>query len=191
MFKRDYREPILARLPKYSIGAEIGVYKGEFSSLTLKRLKPREFHLIDPWKCREETIYRAGWYGADKTTQAEMDAIMDAIYESVRSRFARNGTRIHRMTSAEAVKTFPNHYFDWVYVDGDHQYEAVKKDLELYLPKLKPSGFLCGDDYGNPGWWQDGVTRAVNEFISQHPCKTVLIENHQFLMQMFNHSAVG
>ena len=62
----------------------------------------------------------------------------------------------------------------------------MKKDLESYLPKVKPGGFITGDDYGNPGWWQDGVTRAVNEFIGQHPCKAVLIENHQFLLQLSN-----
>jgi methyltransferase family protein len=40
----------------------------------------------------------------------------------------------------------PTHYFDWIYVDGDHQYEAVKKGLESYLPKVKPGGFITGDD---------------------------------------------
>lgn len=180
MFQRDYRDALLARLPRHSVGAEIGVYKGEFSALVKKRLKPRELHLIDPWKCREDSVYRSGWYGADKTSQTEMDAICEAV----RSRFVGNGTQLHRMTSAEAVTQFPNRYFDWVYVDGDHQYGAVKQDLELYLPKLKPSGFLCGDDYGNVGWWEDGVTRAVNEFLSTHPCRTILIENRQFLLQL-------
>lgn len=177
---KDHHDCILARLPKRAVCAEIGVYKGEFSALVLVRLKPREFHLIDPWCCREETAYRSGWYGADRTSQQEMDA----IYQAVESRFGRNGVRIHRSTSAEAVREFPEAYFDWVYVDGDHQYEAVRADLGLYLPKVKPGGFITGDDYGNPGWWQDGVTRAVNDFIAHHACKTVLIENRQFLLQI-------
>lgn len=49
---------------------------------------------------------------------------------------------------------------DVVYVDGNHEYESVSKDLECFWPKITAGGFLCGHDLhdGFPG-----VARAVSE----------------------------
>ena len=37
--------------------------------------------------------------------------------------------------------------FDLIFVDGDRTYDAVKKDLELYWPKVKSGGILVGHGY--------------------------------------------
>jgi hypothetical protein len=34
-----------------------------------------------------------------------------------------------------------------VYIDANHNYEFVNRDPELFLPLVKQSGFLTGDDY--------------------------------------------
>lgn len=60
---------------------------------------------------------------------------------------------------------FPDAYFDFVYVDGNHLYEFVRRDLELFLPKMRRDGILAGDDYSVRGWWEWGVKRAVDEHI--------------------------
>jgi predicted O-methyltransferase YrrM len=51
---------------------------------------------------------------------------------------------------------------DMVFLDGDHEYEAVKRDIALYRPFVRPGGILCGHDY-----WHDhaGVIQAVNESV--------------------------
>lgn len=51
------------------------------------------------------------------------------------------------MTSEEAVKVFRDGFFDGVYIDARHDYEYVKQDIELCLPKIKPGGVICGHDY--------------------------------------------
>ena len=66
--------------------------------------------------------------------------------------------RFLRMTSEEAAPLFPDSYFDFVYIDGDHSYDAVCKDIELWLPKVRWGGLLGGHDY-NMG----RVQRAVND----------------------------
>lgn len=53
--------------------------------------------------------------------------------------------------------------FDYIYIDGDHSYEAVVKDLAAAHKKLRKGGVIVCDDYGNPC----GVKQAVDEF-----CKT-------------------
>lgn len=58
--------------------------------------------------------------------------------------------------------------FDLVFVDGDHEYEAVKKDIEWSIAHLKPGGLLAFHDYRSNTEYEgthDGVDRAVDEFV--------------------------
>ena len=52
---------------------------------------------------------------------------------------------------------------DMVFIDGDHEYENVKRDLEFWKSKLAPGGLLCGHDINI-----EGVKRAVTEIIGEH-----------------------
>jgi predicted O-methyltransferase YrrM len=85
---------------------------------------------------------------------------------------------IHRAGSADAADRFPDGAFDWVYVDGDHTYESVRIDLELYRAKVRPGGILAGDDYGTEGWWQAGVTRSVNELVATGVVEPIRLGTH-------------
>ena len=94
---------------------------------------------------------------------------MDEVYERVLERFeteiADGVVVIHRSASADAAAQFEDASLDWVYVDGNHLYDYVWADLELFAPKIRPGGLLAGDDYGAAGWWDDGVRRAVDRFL--------------------------
>jgi SAM-dependent methyltransferase len=50
---------------------------------------------------------------------------------------------------------------DMVFIDGDHRYETVMKDINNALSFLKPGGIISGHDYGHPLW--TGVKKAVDE----------------------------
>jgi hypothetical protein len=66
-----------------------------------------------------------------------------------------------RMASEVALRilTKKGAYFDLVFIDGDHTYETVKKDITLSLSLAR---VICGDDYPNKG-----VNRAVHETFHQ------------------------
>ena len=49
---------------------------------------------------------------------------------------------------------------DFVYVDGDHSSEGVSRDINLYWPKIKIDGLLCGDN-----WEVTAVRSAVQGFL--------------------------
>ena len=54
---------------------------------------------------------------------------------------------------------------DFVWVDADHEYRQVKKDIYNYLPLINEGGIIGGHDYHcNRAW---GVTQAVNEIFSK------------------------
>jgi len=47
--------------------------------------------------------------------------------------------------SYNAVKSW-NKKFDFIFIDGDHNYEAVKRDCEQWLPLLSAGGFMSFHD---------------------------------------------
>lgn len=66
-----------------------------------------------------------------------------------------------RKLSHEAASDFENESCDVIYIDMEHTYDAVCKDIDMWLPKVKVGGYLAGHDY-NLGSWP-GVVQAVNE----------------------------
>lgn len=52
---------------------------------------------------------------------------------------------------------------DMVFIDGDHEYSMVKRDIELWKPMLVDGGLLCGHDYIWPT-----VNKAVAELVPKH-----------------------
>ena len=131
----DRRGHVLRLIKKGDICAEVGVWKGAFSRQILGR-KPGSLHLVDPWLYIPEFGDRS--YGA---REGSNQSTMDTIYENTKRLFQNNSkVVIHRKTSEEAGSEFTDQYFDFVYIDANHNYEYVKQDLLLYLQKTKNGG---------------------------------------------------
>jgi len=62
--------------------------------------------------------------------------------------------------SYDVADQLPNNSMDLIFIDADHSYDAVKKDIIAYTPKLKKNGLLTGHDIDYPG-----VNKAVKEMI--------------------------
>ena len=86
--------------------------------------------------------------------------------------------RIFVFDAVQAVRTGSDDFFDFVYLDGDHSYEGVTKDLESWYPKLKKFGVMCGDDYGHPSGV--GVIEAVTKFAYRNKLLVHCGEDKQF-----------
>ena len=50
---------------------------------------------------------------------------------------------------------------DMVFIDGDHRYESVLKDIDKAIELVRPGGLISGHDYDHKDWM--GVTKAVDE----------------------------
>jgi hypothetical protein len=48
--------------------------------------------------------------------------------------------------SEDVIPTLKDQSIDILFIDADHRYSAVKRDIELSIPKVKPGGILCGHD---------------------------------------------
>lgn len=166
------RALVVQMLPKGAVGAEIGVWKGDFSARILATAEPKLLHLIDPWVQVDDPDHASAWYSANKGLDIEQ------IYASVQARFAdqiaSGQIQIHRQGSVDGLGGLADASLDFVYIDGDHAYEAVRADLELAVAKVKPGGMICVDDHMLGRWWDDGVVRAVNEVLGAHPSSLML-----------------
>ncbi|MEK6828653.1 MAG: class I SAM-dependent methyltransferase [Nanoarchaeota archaeon] len=58
---------------------------------------------------------------------------------------------------------------DLLFIDGGHDYEQVKKDIQAWAPHVKDEGIVCFHDYKS---W-DGVTKAVDEFFDTEDSQLV------------------
>lgn len=111
---------------------------------------------------------------------------MDGIHDSVQARFAGDDRVVIKREPSLAFQ-FPasdRHTLDWAYIDGDHRYDGVRGDLEHFSRLVSRDGYLLGDDYGlDNQWWGDGVTRAVDDFVSAYDCALVVLGT-QFLISL-------
>jgi predicted O-methyltransferase YrrM len=113
---------------------EIGAYAGEGTAIFGRHFA--EVVSIDPWL-----------NGYDNGDVASHQCPMKWVHREwlERTRDLPN-VRCIRGTSAGAASHFGDGSLDFVYIDGDHRYEAVRSDLELYRPKLRKGGVLAGHD---------------------------------------------
>jgi len=65
------------------------------------------------------------------------------------------------LDTIDAVDKVKDNYYDILFIDADHSFEGVKRDLINYYPKVKETGIIAGHDYfaGFPG-----IIKCVNMF---------------------------
>lgn len=157
------RLKMLERMPKGGRCAEIGVWNGGFSASILDVTAPSELILIDPWDLLSAQPKDEMTHGRHEDSD-----FMAEMFGNVRSRYgALPNVKIRKGFSAEELETFPDDYFDWVYIDGNHLYDFVLKDLEVSFRKVRKGGIIAGDDFF---WKKDGRTHvkdAVLDAIKQ------------------------
>jgi len=138
------------------VGAEVGVNKGENALNILKYLPIKKLYLIDPYQEYKEY--------SDKVTIATQKGLSIAENQAHKrlNRFKDKIVWLKEFSDL-AFKKIPEK-LDFVYIDGNHNYEFVKKDIENYYPLLKEKGILAGHDID----CLDGVLFAFTDFIKKN-----------------------
>lgn len=152
------RNDMLKEIPQNGVCAEIGILKGDFSKEILHTLKPEKLHLVD---VDSESC---------KSAQKRFKDLVDS-----------GVVFLHNRDSSSWLRSMPDNTFDWIYIDGDHSYEGVKKDLEAAHLKLKQDGMISLNDYiffGSSDLTKYGVIEATNEFCIRHNYELVHFALH-------------
>ena len=174
---RPRRWDYLTNLPKGGVGAELGVFRGEFTPHILRITKPRELHLIDGWwELYGDHFPDWGTYtdhGQLSTRQA---------YDEAKRRTAGAAVVFHVGNDLDILPTFADGFFDWVYLDSSHQYDHTMRELEILQHKVAQT--IMGDDWRldpNADDANAGCARAVRDFCEGHGWR--LVEPDRIFLQ--------
>lgn len=137
---------------KYLIGCEMGVSKGANAQNILKELNIKKLYLIDEYK----------FYGGIVTQE-----IHNKTYNDVCNLFKENNkVEIIKKDSFLASKLIKDNELDFIYIDGNHKFDYVLKDLDAWYPKIKEGGIISGHDILNA--YANDVLKAVKEFCNNN-----------------------
>jgi hypothetical protein len=142
----------------YTRGAEIGCRTGGTSGLLLSHCPELFLYCIDLWEYRPDIFTED-----DRTNYDEWD------FPRVKRKFDqtvkpyKNRVEVLQGVSWEMADEIEDGSLDFIFIDADHGYESVKKDITAWVPKLKPGGLVSGHDINWPG-----VLKAVSELLPNY-----------------------
>lgn len=150
-FEPFYSTTLVQYLKDGMVGAEMGVFDGKSVIFLANYIKTHslnvKFYAVDRWLLDEEY---------DRFIQNVKDCgVVDYLVPI-------------RLTSDKAAETFPDNHFDFVFIDGSHDYQSVKLDISYWYPKVKVGGILGGDDYVE--CWAE-VMKAVDDVFGDKALK--------------------
>jgi SAM-dependent methyltransferase len=154
------RVAMLRRMPTGGVAVEVGVQTGGFSRRILDICRPSRLHLID------------------------LDLHSYSIAAAFEPEIKAGVVVLHEDDSAATLARLPDGECDFVYIDGDHSYDGVKRDIEAVRSKVKPDGFLLFNDYT---YWSPceclpyGVVQAVNELCIEDDWEMVYFGLAEFM----------
>lgn len=125
--------------------AELGVYRGDFAAAVLRECPSIEkYYMLDPWRHLDD------W---NKPANKADDVFEGFLAETCqKTEFAAARRVVLRGKTTEVIDRIPDGSLDFAYVDADHTLKGIAIDLIRVWPKIRPGGWLGGDDFSRTVW---------------------------------------
>ena len=120
----------------FTVGAEVGVYRGRYTKALCQAMPNLKLYGIDLWE------QYPGYKDYDGNINDLSDAHKDAL-----QRTAGLNCEFRKGWSNQVVEQFKDESLDFVFIDGNHAYEYVVTDLANWSKKVKKGGIICGHDF--------------------------------------------
>jgi len=155
---KEIYDDVVEKAPFEATFVEVGAWFGKSTNYLAERIKESkkniQFTTVDTWKgTDDESLHQ--------TIVAAYSG--DIYYDFIDNTALSNnyGTfETIKDTSENASKQFPLNSIDYIMIDAGHSYDSLIGDLKNWYHKVKPGGYISGDDYGV----FSGVTQAANDF---------------------------
>jgi cephalosporin hydroxylase len=135
---------------------EVGSWKGKSSAFLAVEIansgKDIQFYCIDTWR------------GSQEHQNMDLNNLYDTFLNNMKP--LSKYYKAIRIDSVEASTMFEDYSLDFVFLDADHSYEGILKDLHAWDRKIKPGGIIAGHDYKNTDFI--GIEKAVHEFYGEN-----------------------
>jgi len=136
---------------------EIGSWQGRSTSFLARAVRDSgngHFFAIDHFKGNvgKEAAYVVG--------EVDLSDLKDRFLSNMKSLELDSSVNLLDMTTAEAAREFKREQVRFLFVDGDHTYEGVSQDIQLFFPLLCPNAVIVFDDFSNAF---PGLLKAVED----------------------------
>lgn len=135
-------------------GAEIGVAGGHFSLELCKAIDGLKLFCVDPWNTYKENKRGGGQEQHDDNFEKTKEKLYGYDVEFIKD------------FSTNALKVIKDKSLDFVYIDGNHDFDYVMEDIIGWARKVKKGGIIAGHDYYH--FNNSGVIEAVNKYTEMH-----------------------
>ena len=166
----EHDEKILEKLvaPVDGRMLEIGCWTGHSTSILARHAKSKR------WKVVVVDNF-GGNEGTPLKEFAEKNGVKQIFLDNMKELGLFDSVILFDMDSDSAHEYLDNYSFSFMFLDGGHGYEQVKKDLKNYIHKLSKDAIICGHDYESETYDEryieedyvdgkhHGVIKAVNE----------------------------
>jgi predicted O-methyltransferase YrrM len=132
---RETSLPELFKEAGFKNGVEIGVQQGLYSERLCQDIPGLTLYSIDCWRAHQG--YRE--YVSQKK--------LEAFYEEAVERLKPYDCHLIREWSTEAANGFPKGSIDFCYIDANHDFANVVKDIAAWSPKVRNGGIVAGHDF--------------------------------------------
>ena len=129
------------------VGVEVGVLEGDHAVMLCRNNPDLKLYGVDVWDSKRH-----------------MQAYKKAIRET-----SPHDVVLLKEDSLAAVRRFENNSLDFVYIDADHRFDWVMRDIIEWYKKVKKGGILAGHDYRDNEIVR--VKIAVDVYVEQHNLK--------------------
>jgi len=150
-FKRSQLTEMYGALG-FKTGAEIGVAAGKYSEVLCQNIPGLKLLCVDPWiRQADDPIHRKNH---------------NNHYISATKRLKDYDAALVRARSMDAARDVPLESLDFVYIDGNHMFDAIMVDVIEWAKRIKPGGIVSGHDYYNHNNF--GIIKAVDTYTEVH-----------------------
>ena len=140
----------------FKVGAEIGVQRGRNAWVMLENIPELKLFLVDPYKDNPDTQRQWGQKTHNKA------------YKIANNRLIGRNVEFIRDYGLNASLKVSDNSLDFVYIDGDHSYDYVMMDIQIWSRKVRKGGIVSGHDYHFVKSDKFKVEDAVNDYARAH-----------------------
>lgn len=160
--KEKFKFPIIA--------AEVGVERGFNAAEMVQQMNINKLYVIDDYL--PYTDYLGGFCPPE---------IQDEVYKTMFKNLSPHLDKIVFITKSSvfASTLFVDEFFDFIYIDGNHNYDSVIEDMQAWFPKVKKGGVLGGHDFDTRNVTRQDVAEAVKDFSKDNSLEYIVFPGEQ------------